>query len=252
MNEMSKGARRIADVLDFVACARAAPSSREIFERFGLPRSSGYELLSALVERDFLRHQERGHWELGDKFYVLAFSRFGLGEVASKVDPVLAALQEETQETAQLAVLYEEAILIIHSLSSTRSMRVATGVGTEIPVNWTAAGRLLVSGMDDRRLRDFFLAHARPSPTGRAVTTAALFAREVRDARQRGYAIEIEQAQADGCSVAAPVLDTQGNCLAAVSLVLPAARLLGSRDTLLSMVSGAAAKLKIHNASEKG
>ena len=244
MNAAPKGVRRIADILDFIARSRVAPSSRQIFEHLALPRSSGYDLLRGLAERHFLHHQPSGHWVLGDEVYRLALSRFGLGRVASKIEPVLAALQQATQETAQLAVLHNGGTFTTHAFKSARSTGVIAEVGTKVPVNWTAAGRLLVSGFSDRRLHHFFLTNARPSPTRRAVMAVAVFSREAHDAAHRGYAIEFEQAQAGGCSVAAPVLGLQGNCVAAVSLVLPVTRFVGSRDTLVALVCATAAKLK--------
>jgi IclR family transcriptional regulator, KDG regulon repressor len=243
MSDAPKGARRMADILDHVAHSRIAPSSQQIFEHLALPISSGYDLLNGLAERQFLRRQPTGRWVLGDEIYTLALVRFNLGTIASKIEPTLAALQEQTQATAQLAVRHNNGILITHANKSTSAMSVSGDVGTEVPVNWTAAGRVLASGLGENRLRQVFSASARPSPTGKGVMAFAKFLREARLARQRGYAIEIEQAQVDYCSVAAPVVDARGQCLAAVCLVLPLAQLMDSQETLVSLVSAAAAKL---------
>ena len=244
MSDVSKGPRRVADILQFVARTRVAPSSSQIFGHLELPRSSGYDLLRGLAEHQFLKRQPAGHWVLGDEFYALALSRFGLGKIASRIDPILRALQEETQETAQLAVLHHSSTLITHAFSSTRSIHFIAEVGTELPVNWTAAGRPLLSNLSAREQRESFASHSRPSPTGNAVTMFAAFSREVKDAQHRGYAFELEQAQARVCTVAAPVLASNDQCIAAVMLVLPVERFLNSRDTIVSLVCSAAQKLR--------
>ncbi len=251
MKNISKGPRRIADILQCVARRRVAPSSSQIFAHAGLPRSSGYDLLRGLAEHEFLKRQPTGHWVLGDEFYALGLSPFGLGRIASKIDPVLRALQEETQETAQLAVLHHSRTVITHAFCSTRSTHFVAEGGTELPVNWTAAGRLLLSNLSDQELRKLFEAHARSSPTGNAVTAFAAFGREVREAQQRGYAIELEQAQARVCTVAAPVIASKDQCVAAVMLVLPVDRFLNSRDTLVSLVCSAAEKLRLRRKTAK-
>jgi DNA-binding IclR family transcriptional regulator len=196
-----------------------------------------------MLGRRYLKKLAGDRWGLGDEMHALAMSTFGLGAVVAEVEMVLSALQEETQETVQLLVLNKTRALIIHVFSSSRSILLSCQSGTEIPVNWTAAGYLLVSGLGDRALRHFLLAHARPSPTRQAVTVADLLVRNVRTAGRRGYWIEIEQAFNGAGSIAAPVISAQGNCIAAVSLVLPVARLLNSQDSLVSLVRSAAAKL---------
>jgi DNA-binding IclR family transcriptional regulator len=242
MSITPKGVSRFADVLEFVARSRVAPSSRQILQSLRIPRSSGYDLLNQLSDGAVLQRQPTGHWVLGSGFYALALSSFGLGKIASQIDPTLRALQEETQETAQLAVLHHSRVLITHALSSTRSARVLAEVGTELPINWTAAGRVLLSSESDHGLRKLFT-HAQQSPTGKAVVSFAAFRREIQDAMRRGYAVELGQMQAGVCSIAAPVINSTGQCIAAVSLVLPINRFLDSRDTLGTLVSSAASRL---------
>lgn len=243
MHHLAKGTRRVADTLDIVAQARTAPASRQIFERLAAPRSSGYDLLRGLLEKDYLQRRAGGRWILGDEVHALAMSRFGLGEVAAQIAPVLTALQEETQETSQLMVLNDTQVWVTHAYRSIRSISLGPEIGASMPINWTAAGCLLVCGLNERFLRRFVAAHARPSPAGQAPTDIERLVREVQDAQHRGYAVEIGEACRGAASIAAPVTDAHGKCLAAVSLLLPVARMLSCQETLISLVRAAAAKL---------
>jgi len=105
VNGLSKSARRITQALDLVAQARTSPSSRLLFDQLGIPRSSGYDLVSSLGRRQYLQNRTGSQWVLGDEIHVLALSRYGLGGIAERIAPALEALQEGTQEVALLAVL---------------------------------------------------------------------------------------------------------------------------------------------------
>jgi DNA-binding IclR family transcriptional regulator len=242
-NDLAKGSRRVTEVLDFVARARTAPSARQIFEGLDLPRSSGYDLLNGLLRNHYLEKHSDDRWVLGDELQVLAMARFGLGRVAPQIPSVLSELQEVTQEAALLAVLNGTRVLVTHLFSSARSIPFGAEIGVEVSVNWTAAGYLLLSKFDERSLRRFLAANARASPTSHAAVVIEQLARDVRMAKRRGYAIEIGQACQGIASIAAPVADARGDCIAAVSLGLPIMRMLNCQDTLVSLVRSAAAKL---------
>jgi IclR family transcriptional regulator, KDG regulon repressor len=243
MSTLDKGTRRVADALDLVAQSRITLSSKHIIDRLATPRSSGYDLLGGLDDRRFLKKRAGGNWILGDEIHALAMSRFGLGSVAAQVAPLLSTLQEETQETAQLAVLHDSNTLVTHVFSSLRSMHIVAEIGRVAPVNWSAAGRLLVSDLDDKGLLKFLSSHAKPLPSDGSRFDVEEFVREARNARRRGYALEIDAVQQGACSISSPVLDQRSRCVAAVSLMLPAVRMINSQDSLVSLVCGAASKL---------
>jgi len=249
--DFAKGCRRATEVLDFVARAQTAPSAREIFEGLGLPRSSGYELLKGLLRNHYLEKRSDDRWVMGDEIQVLIMARFGLGRVAAQIPSVLSELQEVTQETALLAVLNGTRVLVTHLFGSARSVPFGHEIGAEFPVNWTAAGSLLLSTFDERRLRSYLAANTRVSPTGPGVVATEQLALDVREAKRRGYAIEIGHACQGIASIAAPVADARGECIAAVSLGLPVARMLNCQDTLVCLVRSAASKLTCSLSAEK-
>jgi DNA-binding IclR family transcriptional regulator len=111
-------------------------------------------------------------------------------------------------------------------------------------VNWAAAGRLLVSDLDDASLRRLLAATVAPSPTGRAEIDVDRLVAQIRAFRAQGHAIEIGETNEHAGCVAAPVLDASGRCLAAISIAVPEQRLLPpSRDDLVKRAVEAAARL---------
>jgi DNA-binding IclR family transcriptional regulator len=239
---LSRSIARLCDILDQVAHAGKPASARTLIADLGIPRSTAYDLFRMLAAEGFLERDDAGALQLGKAVRRLAFAYLGIGPLAAQVEPVLAELQEVTGETAQLSVLDGGQVLVVHAVSGPRAMRVNTDVGLRVPVNWTAAGRVLLASLPDKQLDYFLTANIRPSPTGRAEARIQRLKAEIRQAQIDGYALELSQASEHAGSIAAPVSDGQG-CRAAVCLEVPEARLEGNRTPLIEAVKRAAQKL---------
>ncbi len=243
MSGGAKGATRALEIIDHIASLSDPASSAQLCGALALPRSSAHDLLRGLHRRRFLARTSDGQWTLGQSVQRLALTRYGLGHVTERLVPSLDILAQQTDAIAQLSVLEGCRQRILYSRGDTRSARPDVMPGAELPVSWTAAGLVLVAGLDGPGLRRVLTTRTLSDRANEAMPTADEFVREVIEARRRGYAIETGRMHAGGCSIAAPVIDSQGRCLAAISLVLPVARMLHSRDTLIALVRAAAARL---------
>ena len=65
---------------------------------------------------------------------------------------IVEELRDETGETVQLSVLENDMMMVLLKEEGVRPLRIISQVGSRVPVNWAAAGRLLVSDMDDKAL----------------------------------------------------------------------------------------------------
>ena len=128
-------------------------------------------------------------------------------------------------------------MMVLLKEEGVRPLRIISQVGSRVPVNWAAAGRLLVSDMDDKALAALLTATIRQSPTGRAITDVKKLIAQIRKFRKQGYATELNETNEHAGCVAAPVIDASGRCIAALSVVAPEQRLVKSnRDYLIERV----------------
>jgi IclR family transcriptional regulator, KDG regulon repressor len=141
-------------------------------------------------------------------------------------------------------VLENDLMLVLLKEEGNLPIRIISRVGSRVPVNWAAAGRLLVSDLEDDPLRDLLKRTVKQSPTGKAITEVEKLIAQVRRFRRQGYASELNEANEHAGCVAAPVIDSRGRCVAALSVVAPEQRLAKpGRDALVEAVVGAAARL---------
>jgi DNA-binding IclR family transcriptional regulator len=241
----SRAVRRALGILELMMEAGKPLTVAEIIARLGIPKSTAYELVNTLSEAGYLAPQG------GDNRLFLGRKLFELGSAyRNQVDLIkdgsrtIEALRDLTGETVQLSVLDGDMMLVLMKEEGSNPIRIVSQVGSRVPVNWAASGRLLVSDLDDRALRNLLAGTVRQSPSGRAKLDVGVLVKEVRNARKQGYATETNETNEHAGCVAAPVFDSSGRCVAAISIVAPAARLTASNRTkLIAAVTDAAARL---------
>jgi DNA-binding IclR family transcriptional regulator len=222
----SRSVRRTLDIFELMLAAREPLSVTAVIERLRIPKSTAYELIRMLGESGYLERGRRpGTYFLGRRLFELGMAYKSQVDLLKEGSHVVEALRDRTGETVQFSVLENEMMLVLLKEESRQPIRIISHIGTRVPVNWAAAGRLLVSDLPDAELRRLLEHSARPSPTGRAPTDVNTLVAQIRRARAQGYAVELNETNAHAGCVAAPVVDAAGRCVAAISIVAPEQRM---------------------------
>lgn len=92
--------------------------------------------------------------------YRASLDAFGVAEQE------MVRLSEATGETVQVCACDAGMMLVIGTAVGAGRFRVASDIGTRVPLNWTASGRLLLGHLPETERRPAFVECARPSRTG--------------------------------------------------------------------------------------
>jgi DNA-binding IclR family transcriptional regulator len=187
-------------VLDALEAGPAALA--DLVGRTGLPRATAHRLAVALEVHRLVGRTDDGRFCLGPR---LAASPDALVAAAG---PVLAALRDETGESAQLYVRAGSLRRCIAVAERESGLRDTVPVGTVLPMTAGSAAHVLLAWSDE------------PLPPGATFDAAELAA-----TRRRGWADSAEEREAGLGSVSAPVFGPDGRVLAAVSVSGPLQRL---------------------------
>ncbi len=197
----------------------------EVARRIGVTTSTAFRLLTTLTTEGLLeRGESDGRYRLGMIMYelgVTVFPQSGLHEAAV---PVLAALRHSTGETVQLAVLDHLEVVFIDRLESPQTLRFVSRVGHRIPAHATSTGKVLLAALDRgvlrERLRDWQPVRLTPFTimSKRALLT------DLARVAERGWAQNVEESTLGTASVAAPIVESTGQTVAALSVVAPVFR----------------------------
>lgn len=241
----SRSVQRALDIFQLLLVRGQSASVKDIVTGLGVPKSSAYELVRILADNGYLEPgPASGHFALGRKFYELGMAYRSQVDLLKEGGRVVEELCQKTGETVQLSVLEDGMMLVLLKEESPQPIRIISRIGSRVPVNWAAAGRLLVSDFDDAALRATLAEHIAPSPTGTASTDIDGLVAQIRAFRAQGYGFELGEANAHAGCVAAPVTDLSGRCVAAISVVAPEQRLRAdNRSFLIEATTEAARRL---------
>lgn len=211
------------DLLEGLA-ARGQITLAEAARELDVSRPTAYRLLSRLQSRGYVDHIRAEHtYRLGPALRVLA-ANSDISTVARLGTQALADLQATTGETANLAVVRGGHIVYSAIRDGMHALRMSAHVGQEAPPHATALGKAILSMMsaEDRELL------LGPGPfrqyTRNTITDPALLEKELAEIRAMGYAIDREEVDVGAVCIAAPIIGSTGEPVAALSVSAVAAR----------------------------
>ena len=243
-NEARRSARRVLSIFELMLNRGEPVTVAEVVGALGIPKSTAYELVRTLLAAGYVERTGPAAYFLGRKLFELGMAYGSHVDLLKEGGKVVEELRDETGETVQLSVLENNVMLVLVKEESSKPIRIISRVGSRVPVNWAAAGRLLISDLPDHELKALLQRIVKPSPTGRAPTDPDELVRQIKRFRAQGYGFELNEANEHAGCVASPVTDVSGKCVAAISIVAPEQRLQRRhRDLLVAAVRRAAERL---------
>ena len=213
-----QSADRALAILAAFSPARPDLGVSELASELGMHKSTVSRLLAVLRARGLVRRE-------GDRFSpgpelarlgAIAVRSLALAQVARQP---LERLAERTGETINLAVRQGDQALNVHQVQSAHFVGMTDWAGRGAPLHATANGKALLA------FGDSCLPEALEPLTPRTIVDPAALKQELDEVRRRGYATAVEELELGLHAVSAPVFDSAGNCVAAVSVSGPSYRL---------------------------
>ncbi len=168
------------------------PSSLlELQQATALPRATAHRLATALEDHGLIRRDDEGHFALGWGLVSLGRAASAVLPLIELARPVLDSLRTKTGESVQLYVQEGDARRCLVSLESPHGLRWIVPEGSLLPLNAGSAGHVLSGERTDRH----------------------------------GWIQSVGEREAGVASVSAPVVNAQGNIIAAISVSGPIERL---------------------------
>jgi DNA-binding IclR family transcriptional regulator len=241
-----KSAARAMDVLQFLSSRVRPVPTMAIAEACGIPKSSTYSLLNAMLERHWITYFEadRG-WGLGSAVFETAAAYLRSRPLERLGRPVLQRLTGRTGETSHLAVLRGSDVLYLDKQVPAMSrVRLVTEVGVQLPAHLTSVGRAMLAALPPAQIRALYVHPLLVRRTDRGPLTVGRLLDDLREVKTRGYALEIGMTTPGIGCIGAAALSHEGYPSAAVGLTFVAARRgEDARAALAHAVMHAAAEL---------
>ncbi|WP_441930217.1 IclR family transcriptional regulator [Mesorhizobium sp. 2RAF21] len=238
------GIDRALQVIDYLYETGEPAGAYAIAKAIKAPLSTVYVIIDDLVEKNMLTRSPDGAVWLGARLY-----HYGLA-YARSLDFMGVATREmhdlcrDAGETVQLCGRDGDYMLVLAMADGPSPFQVASRVGTRVPLNWTASGRLLVGHLPEAERIELFKRCARMSPTGRAEVDATALSVAAGKAFEQRLSTQIAESDYAVACIASPVCDRDGKCVATISIVLPEQKVLSDESHYTDRVRASAARIE--------
>jgi DNA-binding IclR family transcriptional regulator len=217
------------DIIDCLATAEESELSlSEIARRVGIAKSTAHRTCAVLAARELVDRTGRGY-RLGLRLVEygrLATERTAIGEEGL---PLLVELRNALEETVQIGIPAGPDVVYVERVEGVRALRYSTN-SRRSPIHRSSAGKVLAAfnpEMAEARLRAGL-----PPSTGYTIVVPDLLLAELALVRERGYARSVDETELGMSSLAVPVRDSaDGRVVAAISMVGPTSRVVGSHES---------------------
>jgi len=216
--------RRAISALEEVSDAGSIGVS-ELGRRLGVHKATASRLVATLSERGLLeRDPLTDRFRLGFGLIRLAGAAMAGLDIVRVAHPILEELAERTEETVNLGVLAGDSVVYVDQVTGTRSIVAVSWVGRRTPLHCTSNGKVLLA-FADPAAREGLLETPLVAMTSRTITDRDVLQRQLQDVVRRGYAQTVEELEEGLNAVAAPVRQTGGEVIAALSVSGPVFRM---------------------------
>ena len=212
--------RRAAAALRVVSEHQGELRLVELAPALGLAKTTVHRVVSALVDEQMLRVDERGFIWLGPS--LVSLGRVAATDLTGMLRPVLEALAEQTGETVDLAVLDGSSVRFIDQIPSRHRLRAVSTVGASFPLHCSANGKALLAALPPGRVGDL-LPRRLEAFTPHTITTRAALDTELDAIRSSGIAEDREEHSIGIRALGIAITDDLGP-VAAISIPVPADR----------------------------
>lgn len=237
---------RALDLLEQFQEGDAELGLTDLGTRLNLQKNNVFRLVATLKAKNYIElNNSTGKYRLG-------IMTRALGQVATRqIDFVTHArsflneLKQQCNETCYFSVVRDGYTHYLDGVESDLPVRVAHRVGSSRPLYCTAAGRVQLAFMEPQKQMDLLSVSEMKGYTDSTITDPDTLHIELGRVAQQGFAVDDQEHDAGVMEIAAPVFDSNGAIIGALSIVGPEMRLSGTRleKELIPLVCLSASRL---------
>lgn len=222
LREEGQTIRSVERALDVLLCFAGEPQGlgvTQIADKVGLYKSTVHRILAALEAKGFVRQDAAtGRYHLGLKALELASAYLTSGDLPAVAYAEMLALRDRAQETVSLYVRDGLERVRVQRAEGPLTVRRVVGLGERLPLYLGASGKVLLGWLTPAE-RAALLDQVLPGGFDRPALEA-----DIANTRAQGWGVSLEERDVGVASVAGPVLDRMGRCVAALAISGPVNR----------------------------
>ena len=197
----------------------------ELSKKLKLHKNNVFRILATLQSRNYIEQNKANeNYRLGIKCLELGQTFIQQRGMLKQAKPILHELAEKSGETAYVSILRANDVVYLDSVEASTTVRVVSRLGLHMPIHATAAGKAILAYESEEEIRKRFNREM-PRFTPHTLATIDDLLANLKVARERGYAADLEEFEDGLRCIAAPIRDYTRKVIGALSISGPAHRL---------------------------
>lgn len=235
---------RFSEIVE-VLCERDSVTSRDLADEMDIAKSTAHAYLATMEDLEYAVRTPNGY-SLSLKFLDYGMTERNRIRVVDVARKTVEQLAEDTSEAVYLVVEeHGQAVYVDHVLGD-RAVQTHARLGTRMPLHSLASGKAILAYLPDERIEEILDSRGLPEQTANTITTRQTLYEKLEETRERGYAVNEQEANVGTRAVGAPIL-VDGDVIASIAVAGPANRITRSRleDEVAGKVLAAANEIEI-------
>ena len=209
---------KCAKVMDVVSHARKPLAFSDIVDQTGFVKSSAHRILAVLQSEELIEYDKNTRtYRAGSRLRDWARSAWRRIDLQQTASEAMSALSEQTGMNTALSVLDRDTVLYLRTVDIVQ-FRYASHAGDHAPLHSTAAGKVFLAYMSDRRREETLgnLKFEKLTENTRMNVTA--LSEDLDYVRQNGFAKALGEELFQVTGIAAPIWNAEDKVTACLSL----------------------------------
>ena len=213
-------------LLEHLVAAEGPVSLAEIAQDVDLPKASLHRMLASLEAGGLVIREpgQKNTYVIGPRLAQLGLGVMMHSGARRLRHAILARLVADLGETCNLTMLHETGVLYLDRMEAPWPLRLDLKPGSHVPVHCSASGKLLLA-LQSREQRSVLMRTLQLERfTPNTITDPELLEAELDRIAHKRVAIDNEEFVVGIVCVAAPVMDVNNTCIAAIAVHAPVSR----------------------------
>ena len=225
-NEKIKSIDKALDLLEFLSLNEEETGITEISKKLHMGLSTVHRIITTLKSRGYvIQNQQTTKYRLGIKLFELGCAVQNTKRLVEITKHYLRQLSQNTNETANLAILEGKEVIYLDTIESPEILRTEIMAGTRTPAHCTALGKVLLAFISSWEFENLY---KRDEPlsslTSKSISSLEELKKNLKKVKEQGYAVDREEYKIGINCIGVPIFGRNGEAIAAISITGPASR----------------------------
>lgn len=220
---------RAVALLDLLRRSDVPLGLTDVSRQLQMHKSTAQRFLRVLQTHHLVSCRTDGRYHLGLHLRDLGERALEQFDIRDRALPYFRVLVDELKETGHLCVMRRNVIVYLDKISPVRSVCQTSRIGLTNPIHCTAVGKSMLAFSSPEEREAILATLIFKRMTKKTHLNQASLIKDLHITRRRGYALDDEEIEDGVRCVGAPILNSEGRAIAAISISGPTFRVTRSK-----------------------